>query len=108
MSRRLRERPLVWAGFGLALVGLVVTVVHGAGTAQMRAALVFGTLIFIGELARVNLPGDREVSPSALAGALGYALLYKIGSTPTTSPVFLVVAVLGVAVGSAALLHGLA
>jgi hypothetical protein len=108
MSRRLRERPLVWAGFGLALVGLLVTVVQGATSEQLEAASVFGSLIFVGELARVNLPGDREVSPIALAGALGYALLFKIGDTSASSPVLLVVAVLGAAVGAAALLHGLA
>jgi HD domain len=108
MTRRLRERPLVWAGFGLALAGLIVTVLQGTSSRQLAAASVFGLLIFVGELARVNLPGDREVSPIALAGALGYALLFKMAQTPLAPPVFLVVAVLGSAAGAAALLHGLA
>ena len=69
MTRRLRERPLMWAGFCLAVAGLVVTIVQGADSEQLAAASVFALLIFVGELARVTLPGDREVSPIALAGA---------------------------------------
>ena len=108
MTRRMRERPLVWAGFGLVAVGLLVSVLSGPTSQQLAVASVFGALIFIGELARVSLPGDREVSPIALAAAIGYALLFKLGPNPVSSPVLLVVAVFGVATGAAALLHGLA
>jgi hypothetical protein len=108
MTRRMQERPLVWAGFGLAVIGLVVTVVRGVSPYQLAVASVFGGLIFVGELARVTLPGDREVSPIALAAVLGYALLFTMGPRAVTPPVLLVAAVQGLAVGTAALLHRLA
>jgi hypothetical protein len=112
MTRGLQQRPLVWGGFGLAAIGLVVTIVRGVSSYQLAVAAVFGGLIFVGELARVTLPGDREVSPIALAAALGYALLFAMGTGDSahylTPPVLLVVAVQGLAVGVAATLHLLA
>ncbi|MDX6254869.1 MAG: hypothetical protein QOJ11_1203 [Frankiales bacterium] len=108
MTRRVRERPLVWAGFGLALLGLVAMAVEGPGADQLRVASVFGALIFIGELARVSLPGDREVSPISMAAALGYALLFAMGNDPVSPPVLLVAGVQGTAFAFAALLHTLA
>jgi hypothetical protein len=108
MTRRVRERPLVWAGFGLALIGLVAMAVQGASYDQLRVASVFGALIFVGELARVSLPGEREVSPISMAAALGYALLFAMGAAGVSPPVLLVAGVQGSAVAMAALLHGLA
>ena len=49
------------------------------GFAEPQAALAFGVLVAAGELARITLPGHREVAPIASAGALGYALLTDIG-----------------------------
>ena len=37
-------------------------------------------LIFVGELARVTLLGDRQYAPIALAAALGYALIFSMGT----------------------------
>ncbi len=108
MTRTIRERSLVLAGFGLAVTGVIIMLIRGAGPDQLSVASAFGLLIFLGELARVTLPGDRQVSPIALAAALGYSLLFAMGTTPVSPPVLLVVAVQGVAVAAAALLHRLA
>jgi HD domain len=108
MSRRVRERPLVWAGFGLSVVGAIVLLIGGTSREQLTVAAAFGVLIFVGELARVTLPGDRQTSPIALAAALGYALLFAMGNKAVWPSVLLVAAVQGVAVAGAALLHRLA
>ena len=108
MRDRTQDRPLAWTGFSLAAIGLIATLVTGVSAEQRQVALAFGLLIFVGELARVTLPGDRQVSPIALAAALGYALLFSMGNVDVTPPVMLVVAVQGIAVGLAALLHQLA
>ena len=63
---------LVWSVAQTAVTG-----VH-----DVHAALAFGALIALGELLRLNLPGDREAAPMATAGALGYALLLRIGGDP--------------------------
>jgi hypothetical protein len=108
MIARVREHPVVWAGFGLAAAGLVIMLVRGAGPDQLAVGCAFGALIFVGELARITLPGDREVSPISLAAAIGYGLLFAMGTTDVSPPVLLVVAVQGLAVSAAALLHRLA
>ena len=53
----------------------------------------FGALIAVGELLRMIMPGNREVAPIASAGALGYALLLRVGSEPATHSAFQVVTV---------------
>ncbi len=63
---------LVWSVAQTAVTG-----VH-----DVHAALAFGALIALGELLRLNLPGDREAAPMATAGALAYALLLRIGDIP--------------------------
>jgi hypothetical protein len=108
MTRGIQQRPVVWGGFGLAAIGLVVTIVRGVSPYQLAVAAVFGGLIFVGELARITLPGDREVSPIALAAAIGYGLLFAMGTIEVSPPVLLVVAVQGLAVSVAAMLHHLA
>jgi hypothetical protein len=62
-------------------VVLVASVAQTAATGLRDAhiAVAFGALIAFGELLRLNLPGDRETAPIGFAGALGYALLIKIG-----------------------------
>jgi hypothetical protein len=45
-----------------------------------QSALVFGALIALGEVLRLNLPGERESAPIATAAALAYAMLIRVGS----------------------------
>jgi hypothetical protein len=57
-----------------------VTQTAALGLDGVRTALAFGGLIAFGELLRLNLPGDREAAPIAMAGALAYALLISVGT----------------------------
>jgi hypothetical protein len=64
---------------------LVVTAL--AHTAAVRltdpeVAIAFGSVIAVGELLRLGLPGGREAAPVATAAALAYALLLRVGQTP--------------------------
>jgi hypothetical protein len=61
------------------LVVVAITQVAAVGLDHARAAVVFGALIAIGELARMDMPGGREVAPIASAAGLGYALLVDVG-----------------------------
>jgi hypothetical protein len=89
---------------GLLLIWSVPqTAVHGID--NTRAALAFGALIAFGELLRLNLPGDREAAPIATAGALGYALLLRVGDQPARVWVSQVIAVTAVAMIVGALPH---
>jgi hypothetical protein len=112
VSHRARRRPtyraVIWAGVVACLVGLVVTLHHGVTREDALVAAAFAGLIFVGELARVSLVGDRQCAPIALAAGLGYALIFSMGMEPASSTVANVLAVQGLAVGFAALLHWLA
>lgn len=105
-----RETPL---GLALAAGVFVASIVAFASTFRsgfVRADVVgaFVSLIAIGELLQVRLPGDRPAAPIAAAGALGYGLLFAVGGKPvaqTTGQVLCVVAagcLLGSAVQTAA------
>ncbi|MFC3997247.1 HD-GYP domain-containing protein [Nocardiopsis sediminis] len=88
---------LLAAGFAAgAVLWTLVT-----GFIEPHAALAFGTLIAVGELARITLPGHREVAPIASAGAIGYTFLLDIGGAPVHHSAWQVMAVLalGFAVG---------
>lgn len=61
-------------------------------------AIAFGSVIAIGELLRLGLPGGREAAPIATAAALAYALLLRVGQIPTGNPVPPVMALQVVAV----------
>lgn len=61
----------------LAAAALAQTAAQGL--LQPRAAIAFGLLVALGELARLSLPGSRETAPIATAAALGYALLPSVG-----------------------------
>ena len=78
--------------------GLVVTLARGVSHEDAMVAAAFGALIFVGELARVTLPGERQCAPIALAAALGYALIFSVGMVPSSSSVASVLAVQGCAV----------
>ena len=72
---------LLVAAAGVVLVASVAqTAVEGLR--DPRIALAFGVLIAFGEVLRLNLPGDREAAPIAMAGALAYALLVRVGVNP--------------------------
>jgi hypothetical protein len=72
---------LLVAAAGVVLVASVAqTAVEGLR--DPRIALAFGILIALGEVLRLNLPGDREAAPIAMAGALAYALLVRVGVNP--------------------------
>jgi hypothetical protein len=72
---------LLVAAAGVLLVASVAQTA-GTGLRGSKVAVAFGVLIAFGELLRLSLPGERESAPIATAGALGYALLIKVGSTP--------------------------
>jgi len=93
---------VVFAGL---LVIWSVTQTAVTGVHDVDAALAFGALIAFGELLRLNLPGDREAAPIASAGAIGYALLLKIGDTPARNGADQVIAVTAIAMIVGALPH---
>lgn len=83
---------LLIAVAGLLVIG-AVTQVAAVGLTDSRTAILFGALIAVGELFRMLMPGNREVAPIASAGALGYALLLRVGSDPATHSAFQAVTV---------------
>ncbi|HEX6473385.1 MAG TPA: HD domain-containing phosphohydrolase [Streptosporangiaceae bacterium] len=84
------------------LVVVAVTQVTAVGLDHASAAVVFGALIAIGELARMEMPGGREVAPIASAAGLGYALLVGVGDDGVTYSALQVVTVaaVGMLIGS--------
>ena len=93
---------LLIAGAGLIVI-IAVTEVAAAGlSGRPETAVIFGVLVALGELARMVIPGNREVAPIGTAGALGYAMLLAIGHTPAQHTPLQVVAVAaaGMLVGS--------
>ena len=97
-------RWLLVAFAGLLLIWSV-TQTAVTGVHDVHAALAFGALIAFGELLRLNLPGDREAAPIASAGAIGYALLLKIGDTAAGTGADQVIAVTAIAMIVGALPH---
>ena len=98
-------RWLLVAFAGLLLIWSV-TQTAVTGVHDLHAALAFGALIAFGELLRLNLPGDREAAPIASAGAMGYALLLRIGdNTPARVGADQVIAVTAIAMIIGALPH---
>jgi hypothetical protein len=96
-----------WLLVGFAGLLLVWSVAQTAvsGVHDVHAALAFGALIALGELLRLNLPGDREAAPMATAGALAYALLLRIGDSPARLSAEQVIAVTAIAMIVGALPH---
>ncbi|HEY0717172.1 MAG TPA: HD domain-containing phosphohydrolase [Streptosporangiaceae bacterium] len=113
MTSGVRARPrrparsgprLLTAAAGLlVVVALVQTVL--TGVSAVRWAVVFAALIALGELLRLNLPGDREAAPIGTACALAYALLIRVGPVAARHSALQVVAVAGVAMIVGALPH---
>ena len=97
------QRLLV-AAAGLLAVGCIAQSV-ATGVVAARSAIAFAALIALGELLRLNLPGDREAAPIGTACALAYALLIRVGSSPARHSAFQVVAVAGVGMALGVLPH---
>ncbi|QVQ54113.1 HD domain-containing protein [Spiractinospora alimapuensis] len=86
-----------------ALLIAVITIIQTAvdGVVSPHTALAFGGLIAVGELARITLPGNREIAPLASAGAMAYTFLLLMGDEPADHSAAQVIAVtaIGFAVG---------
>jgi HD-GYP domain-containing protein (c-di-GMP phosphodiesterase class II) len=90
----------------VAVAGVAATATAGEPPPQIAWAFV--TLIAVGHLVSVNLPGGRTAAPLGAAGALAYALLGDFASgpggapEPTTYGVWQVVAVtvVGILIGT--------
>ena len=95
-------------GSVLVVVGGLLLAVAGIASMatgnvlQPQIALAFGALIALGELVRINLPGDRSAAPVGAAAGLAYALLGDFRtsdqSIATTYDVMQVVAVSTIAI----------
>jgi hypothetical protein len=96
-------RLLAIAAGALVAVALVQTVL--SGVTAVRWAIAFAALIALGELLRLNLPGDREAAPIGTACALAYALLIRVGPVPARHSALQVVAVAGAGMILGALPH---
>jgi HD domain len=83
---------LVIAAAGMLAVAAIARTA-AAGIVQAGDAVAFGSLVALGELLRIRLPGNRESAPIATAGALGYALLLGIGDRPAVQSALQVVAI---------------
>jgi acid phosphatase family membrane protein YuiD len=70
----------------LAVTGMLVVAALAHTAAERltdpQVAIAFGSVIAIGELLRLGLPGGREAAPIASAAALAYALLLRVGQLP--------------------------
>ncbi|MFL6137030.1 MAG: HD-GYP domain-containing protein [Frankiaceae bacterium] len=104
-SRVAPLRPVVILGMALGVTSVIVTAADGLTHRGLVVALSFGVLIFLGELVRVVLPGDRETAPVAVACALGYALTFSDGNPFHPMPLT-VVAVATLASAAGAFVHG--
>lgn len=99
---------VVVGGLLLAVAGVAATATQPE-VIQPQIALAFGALIAVGELVRVNLPGDRSAAPIGAAGGLAYALLgdfrFHDGVEATDYGVLQVVAVSTIAILLGAVPH---
>ncbi|MEV6677122.1 HD domain-containing protein [Streptomyces erythrochromogenes] len=98
-------RAVHGAAGALAALALAHTLWHGL--AEPGAALAFGTLVAVGELARRDRPGapEHQGAPLGSAGALAYALLGQNAGRPTHHGVLETVAVVAAAALAGIVLH---
>lgn len=85
---------VVGSAFVLVVAAVTATVVNGFVWTPIAVA--FGAFIAVGELIRINLPGDRVTAPLGAAGALGYALLETFNGQPMQDPTYGVLQVVAV------------
>ncbi len=101
-------RLLLLAAAGMLVVAaLANTVATGFSVPDTDTgtgiAVAFGLFIAFGELLRLALPGGREAAPIAMAGAMSYALLMRVGGEgqPVIRPLQVIaVAAVGMTVGA--------
>ncbi|GIH29347.1 lipoprotein [Acrocarpospora phusangensis] len=94
---------LICAAGLLTIAGIAHTA--AVGLSGSSVAIGFGALIAAGELARLTMPGNREVAPISTAAALGYALLLDVGGEPAEHSPLQVVAVMAVGMIAGGLPH---
>jgi hypothetical protein len=98
------RRAVLCGGFGVGAVGFALTAKNGVP--QLNVAVSFAVLVLVGELLRVNLPGDRDSSPIGGAAALAYSLLVVLDNdVRATHGVATVIAVVFAASVVSALIH---
>jgi acid phosphatase family membrane protein YuiD len=100
-----RSGPRLLAAAAGLLVAVAVVQTLLSGAVSIRWAIAFAALIALGELLRLNLPGDREAAPIGTACALAYALLIRVGPMPARHSALQVVAVTGIGMTLGALPH---
>ncbi|MGW0809614.1 HD-GYP domain-containing protein [Nonomuraea sp. NPDC002799] len=103
--RRLDSGQLLLIGAAglVAIAGVAHTAAVGLDHPEI--ALGFGALIAVGELARLTMPGNREVAPIGAAAALGYTLLLDLSQNQLYHSALQVVAVIAVGMIAGALPH---
>jgi hypothetical protein len=83
---------LLIAAAGMLAVAAIAQVAV-TGVVQVGVAVAFGSLVALGELLRITLPGNRESAPIASGGALGYALLLGVGAHPAVQSALQVIVI---------------
>jgi hypothetical protein len=94
---------LICAAGLVAVAGIAHTA--AVGLVDPEIAVGFGALIAVGELARLTMPGNREVAPIGAAAALGYTLLLDLSQNQLRHSALQVVAVIAVGMLAGALPH---
>ncbi|MGP3920740.1 HD-GYP domain-containing protein [Nonomuraea sp. 10N515B] len=94
---------LICAAGLVAVAGVAHTAAVGLDRPEI--AVGFGALIAVGELARLTMPGNREVAPIGAAAALGYTLLLDLSQHQLEHSALQVVAVIAVGMLAGALPH---
>jgi hypothetical protein len=88
-------------------VGCVVasgfTLANGGVRPDVAGAFV--SLIAVGELVQVRLPGDRPAAPIAASAGLGYAMLFAVGGQPVSLPIAQVGFVVALGTGLGSVVH---
>ncbi len=100
-------RLLLLAAVGMMIVAALARTAATGHVVAPPTAIAFGSVIAIGELLRLGLPGGREAAPIATAGALAYALLMRVAPGPAVPRVaaLQVIAVTAVGMTIGALPH---
>ncbi len=104
-ARLVGAHPLILPAVLLCGVAAPYAMLHPLTEPSVMATFAFVGLIVIGELARVALPGDREASPLATAGALAFALTQSLGQTPIPHGAMVTVSATAFASLAGALVH---
>ena len=104
-ARLLMRNPLIFVASCLAALAIPQAMLHGVAHDTVFVELAFAVLIFVGEVARVSLPGGREASPLAMAGGLAFALTQSIGEHDAAHSAYVTIAVTAAASLAGAIVH---